>query len=114
MAKKKVKKKVQSEAEPSFEQALASLSEVVGQIESGDLSLDDALGQYERGITLLKTCHAQLSRAQRRIEVLSRIDDDGNATTTPYDDSEDESLEAKQQSRSRRRTREAGEGGSLF
>jgi exodeoxyribonuclease VII small subunit len=114
VAKKKVKSKRAATDEPAFEQSLEALTDIVEQLESGQLSLDESLNVYEKGIRYLKVCHKQLDRAQRRIEVLSGLDAEGNPITQPYDDSEDASLEAKQSSRSKRRTRDADETGTLF
>ena len=78
MAKKKVKRSAQSEAEPlSFEQALARLEQAVGRLEDGQLGLDESLAQYEQGIKYLKQCYRQLESAQRKIELLAGIDQEG-------------------------------------
>jgi len=54
-----------------FEAAIAELESIVKKLEDGDLSLEQSLGLYERGVTLSKFCHARLEDAERRIEVLS-------------------------------------------
>ena len=61
-------------SEPSikdFEAAIAELESVVKKLEDGDLSLEQSLALYERGVTLSKFCHARLEDAERRIEILS-------------------------------------------
>jgi len=72
-------------AEP-FEESLAELEAIVADLEGGDLGLSDALARYEDGVRRLKQCHAQLQAAERRIELLSGVDADGNPVTTPFDD----------------------------
>ncbi len=111
MAKKKVKKKSQKPAEndPGFEQSLARLEEIAAELEEGSIGLETALARYEEGVRLLRRCGGLLSGAQRRIELLSGFDADGNPVTTPLDD-DSLSLEEKAQRRSRRRTANSDSG----
>lgn len=85
-----------------FETQLAEVETIVNQLESGELSLDDALKQYERGVSALRQCHEHLSRVERRVELLSGFDDRGRPVTTALD-ADELSLEEKQSARSRRR-----------
>lgn len=55
-----------------FEQAVAQLEGIVERIESGDVPLEEALAQYERGVLLAGHCRQILGRAEQRIEDLSR------------------------------------------
>lgn len=102
MAKKKAAKK--NADPPSFETALAELEQIVADLEAGELGLEEALECYERGVQRLKQCQQQLTTAQRRIELLSGIDADGNPITQPFDDDAEDSLEAKAATRGRKRT----------
>jgi exodeoxyribonuclease VII small subunit len=54
----------------SFEDQLAELEKVVDQLERGDLTLDDSVGLFERGVQLSNACKAQLASAESRIQVL--------------------------------------------
>ncbi len=55
-----------------FEAAIAELESIVKKLEEGgDLSLEESLKLYERGVTLSKFCHARLEDAERRIELLN-------------------------------------------
>ena len=58
-----------------FEAAIAELEAVVKKLEEGggDLSLEDSLKLYERGVTLSKFCHARLEAAERKIELLNEL-----------------------------------------
>ena len=76
-----------AEKEPSFEQALARLEAIVHELEDGDVGLAEALSSYETGVKLLRQCHGLLERAERRIELLTRVDASGEATVEPLDDS---------------------------
>ncbi|MFO1393525.1 MAG: exodeoxyribonuclease VII small subunit [Steroidobacteraceae bacterium] len=55
---------------PDFEQALADLEAVVERLEHGELPLEDALKQFERGIELARSCQASLKAAEQRVEIL--------------------------------------------
>ncbi len=92
-----------SESPLSFEQAAERLEKVVHDLEEGSLGLDESLARFEEGIALLRRCHELLQRAERRIEMLTGVDAQGNPITTPLDDAA-LSLAEKAEHRSRRRT----------
>ena len=54
-----------------FEAALAELDAIVKKLEEGDLTLENSLSLYERGVALSRYCHAQLENVERRIELLN-------------------------------------------
>ena len=54
-----------------FEAAIAELDGIVRKLEDGDLSLEQSLALYERGVQLSRFCHARLEDAERRIEILT-------------------------------------------
>lgn len=64
--------------ETTFEESLASLEGIVAKLESGELGLGESLDAYEQGIGQLKKCHQLLAAAERRVEILSGLDADGN------------------------------------
>ncbi|MBI3357036.1 MAG: exodeoxyribonuclease VII small subunit [Nitrospirae bacterium] len=53
-----------------FEQAMARLEVIVGELEKGDLPLDESLKIFEEGIRLSKNCLKVLEEAERKVEVL--------------------------------------------
>jgi exodeoxyribonuclease VII small subunit len=53
-----------------FEQALGELEAVVERLEHGELPLEEALRQFERGIELTRSCQASLQAAEQRVEIL--------------------------------------------
>ncbi len=55
-----------------FEAALENLEKIVQALESGDLSLDQALKKYEEGVQLVRACQGRLADAEQKIEVLTR------------------------------------------
>ena len=96
---------------PSFEEALARLERIVHELEEGDLGLADAMQQYEEGVKLLKQCHGLLDCAERKVELLSRVDASGKPIVEPFDDEASLSVQEKGQPRSRRRS--AGENSGV-
>lgn len=71
--------------EMSFEAAMAELENVVGQLERGDVALDESIALYERGAALKKRCETKLNEAQEKVAAIT-LDADGQPTgTTPVD-----------------------------
>jgi exodeoxyribonuclease VII small subunit len=68
-----------------FEDALRQLDRTVAQLEGGELDLDGALAQYERGVHLLTRCRSMLDAAERQVAILTGVDDDGRPMTAPFD-----------------------------
>lgn len=66
--------------EKTFEASLADLEVIVGQLEEGDMPLEESLDLFEKGIKLSRDCRARLTKAERRIEILMQ-DSDGNLVT---------------------------------
>ena len=62
--------KSKSAKEPRFEDALARLEEIVGELESGDPPLERALELFEEGVGLGRRCSVQLEEAEHRIRLL--------------------------------------------
>ena len=69
---------------PAFEQSLKRLEEIVHLLEEGDLGLNEALERYEEGVVLLRQSYDLLQRAERKIELLSGVDAEGNPITTTF------------------------------
>ena len=55
---------------PTFEKALDELEKIVARMESGELSLEDALATHKRGLELARFCQQKLEAAQQQIKVL--------------------------------------------
>lgn len=60
---------------PSFEQAIDQLEELIEQIESGEIGLEDALKRYEDGTKLIQRCRSILDSAEKKIAELTSEDD---------------------------------------
>ena len=70
---------------PRFEQALAELEFILRELEDGTTSLEDALARYERGVGLLRHCHAQLKEAEQRVKLLAGLTEDGGAELKAFE-----------------------------
>ena len=66
-----------------FEDCLSRLEQIVGQLEAGNLSLEESLKVFEEGIGLTRHCAKYLADAERRIELLAK-DDTGALTQKPF------------------------------
>lgn len=64
------KKTSASTAPASFEQAMAELSTLVAQMESGELPLEASLSAYQRGTELIQYCAAQLGKVEQQVKIL--------------------------------------------
>jgi len=60
----------------NFEQSMSELDELVEALENGELSLEDSLTAFEKGIKLTKTCQQQLDQAQQKVSLLVGDGDD--------------------------------------
>ena len=77
---------------PDFESALHELESIVGRMEKGELTLEESLQQFERGVLLTRTCQQSLQDAEQKVQILLKKD----STSAPVefeagDDSTDES-----------------------
>jgi exodeoxyribonuclease VII small subunit len=68
---------------PDFENALKELEGLVEQMEKGDLSLEESLRHFERGIQLTRTCQQALQEAEQKVEIL--LSQDGQQVVAPFD-----------------------------
>ncbi len=71
----------------SFEDALAKLENIVRELESGRIKLDDAVSAYEKAVALKKLCQEKLAAAALKVEKIE-IAKDGSLSTAPLDNVE--------------------------
>ncbi|MBI3595838.1 MAG: exodeoxyribonuclease VII small subunit [Nitrospirae bacterium] len=71
-------------AQFKFEDALARLEIIVGQLEKGDLPLEESLKIFEEGVRLSKNCLKMLEEAERKVEILLQ-DKDGRKRPRPFE-----------------------------
>lgn len=79
---------------PDFEASLKELEGIVTQLESGDLSLDQSLSAYERGVNLTRQCEKALSTAEQKVQKL--LDESGNVVAEPFDEKEASKMEGRE------------------
>ena len=76
-------KKTVNPPAPPFEQALAELEGVVDALEKGDMTLEQSLAAFERGIGLTRICQQALESAEQRVRILT--DPRPGAEPEPFD-----------------------------
>jgi exodeoxyribonuclease VII small subunit len=73
-----------TDQQPGFDEVLAQLRALVARLESGELSLEQALAVYEDGVQLARRGHDLLASAERRVELLVSVA--GKVETVPFQD----------------------------
>ena len=58
------------QSDKKFDAALEDLEQVVEQLESGDLALEDSLAAFEKGVGLVKFCNQKLNEVEKKVELL--------------------------------------------
>lgn len=76
---------------PDLEQSLSEITQLIEKMEHGELTLDQSLGHFERGITLVKHCQKILADAEQKVQIL--IANNKQETLTDYGNEEDDSDE---------------------
>ena len=56
--------------QPNLEKSLADLEKIVAQLEDGDISLEQALKQFEKGVKLSRDCQTALQAAEQKVQIL--------------------------------------------
>jgi len=67
----------------SFESAMIELEDLVNKIETGNLSLEDSLKEFEKGIKLSRVCQSALKDAENRVKILTNDDEEQDFDTNP-------------------------------
>ncbi|MBU2644818.1 MAG: exodeoxyribonuclease VII small subunit [bacterium] len=60
----------------TFEENLAALEQIVQSLEEGTVTLDESLKAFEKGIKLSRSCQKELNRAEKKVEVLVKENDE--------------------------------------
>ena len=71
--------------EMSFEDAIKELEAVVGQLERGDVALDESIALYERGAALKARCEAKLKEAEEKVAKITLGEGGAPTGTAPLD-----------------------------
>jgi len=75
-----------TESPPDFERALAELEELVRKLESGELTLDESLAEFKKGVELTRHCQSVLEQAQQTVNQLMDVEDESSAQPFEPDD----------------------------
>ncbi|MDD3579488.1 MAG: exodeoxyribonuclease VII small subunit [Desulfobacca sp.] len=67
----------------NFEEALKRLENLIQQLESGDLPLEQALQTFEEGMRLVRFCTHKLDEVEKKVEILLQ-DEEGRLVTQPF------------------------------
>ena len=67
-----------------FNKGLVELEVIINKMESGDLSLEDSLKYFEKGVKLHRQCHGALTDAEQRVNMLN--EEDNYSEEKPFDD----------------------------
>ena len=59
----------------TFEEALSELEKIAERLEEGELGLDDSIAAFEKGVSFVKFCQEKLEEAERKIEILQKVED---------------------------------------
>ncbi len=70
-------------AKMSFEEAMTELETLVGQLESGNVPLEESIKLYERGDALKKHCEQKLAEAEEKVAQITKGADGAAAGATP-------------------------------
>jgi exodeoxyribonuclease VII small subunit len=72
--------------EPSFEESMKRIEEIVADLEKGDLPLEESLDRFEEAVKLARACQQKLEKAEAKVAKLVRMGESG-FTLEPLDDS---------------------------
>ncbi len=80
--------------EIQFEKALEKLEKIVQDLESGDVSLEDALKKYEEGVKLSRACQQKLKHAEKKIQILTK-EQDGSLSADDFEEADEKPKKKK-------------------
>lgn len=69
--------------QPDLEKSLSEITKLIEKMEHGELTLEQSLEQFERGVTLIKHCQQVLHEAEQKVKILMESNEQGSLT--PYD-----------------------------
>ncbi len=72
-------------SEMTFEEAMHALEQVLGQLERGDVALEESISLYERGAALKKRCEEKLKEAEEKVAAITFDGDGAPSVTRPVE-----------------------------
>ena len=79
----------------SFEKALGELEEIVEKLESSELSLDESLGLFEKGVQLARFLRKELEKAEKKVEILLQ-DEKGDPQPESFELTSQDKIESQE------------------
>jgi len=79
----------------SFEKALGELEEIVEKLESSELSLDESLGLFEKGVQLARFLRKELEKAEKKVEILLQ-DENGDPQPETFELTSQDKIETQE------------------
>jgi exodeoxyribonuclease VII small subunit len=76
-------------AKQTFESAVKRLESIVQELESGDLTLDQALKKFQEGVKLSRLCSNKLDETEKKVSILLK-DEKGNVRVEPFSSEKNE------------------------
>jgi exodeoxyribonuclease VII small subunit len=73
--------KTEKDDNPNFEKSLTELESLVSQLETGELTLDQSLACFKRGVELTRHCQSVLDQAQQTVELLTKPEEPAGQTS---------------------------------
>lgn len=78
-----------AEQMPDFEAALVELENLVEVMETGEITLEESLAHFERGIKLTRQCQQALKQAEQKVRILMQDNGEAVAFETPTNDDDE-------------------------
>ncbi|MEX2524064.1 MAG: exodeoxyribonuclease VII small subunit [Gammaproteobacteria bacterium] len=78
-------------SEFDFEKALKELESLVERMETGDMSLEDSLKYFERGVALTRSCQKALTEAEQKVQIL--LNEQGDETLAEFPEAKSDDKE---------------------
>jgi len=75
-------------AKKNFESALQQLERITGELEAGELPLEESLKKFQEGVNLVHFCSSKLEEARAKVDLL--ITQNDKITTVPFNEEKDE------------------------
>lgn len=67
-----------------FEESLTELEQLIERLEQGDITLEESLKTFERGVQLTRACQKALEEAEQKVQIL--LEKNGETTLKPFED----------------------------
>lgn len=73
---------------PALEESMTEITQLIEKMERGELTLEQSLADFERGVTLVKHCQKLLSDAEQKVQILTQ--QNGQETLSNYGEEDED------------------------